>query len=117
VSVRGEAKRKVRKKKPERRDRILPSVTVDPAVESPALKEEEAPRARSAPPRPRISIRRPPTRHVASLAGALLVAVAVLYVSFVPVAGLPALRPAFTPTTRAWPRAADAQAPDRMLPL
>ena len=92
-------------------------MTIDPAVESPALKEEEAPRASPARPRPRISIHRPPTRNVASLAGALLVAAAVLYVSFVPVAGLPALGPAFNPTTGAWTMAADAEVTDRVLRL
>ena len=52
-----------------------------------------------------------------NLAGAAIVSAAVLYVSFFPVAGLPALGAAFNPTTGAWTMAADAQVTDRMLHL
>ena len=50
-----------------------------------------------------------------NLAGALILAAAVLYVTFFPAAGLPALGPAFNPTTGAWTMAADAQVTNRML--
>ena len=40
---------------------------------------------------------------------------AVLYVTFFPAPGLPALGPAFNPTTGAWTMAADAQVTNRML--
>jgi penicillin G amidase len=52
-----------------------------------------------------------------NLAGALILAGAVLYVTFFPAAGLPALGPAFNPTTGAWTMAADAQVTDRTLRL
>jgi len=52
-----------------------------------------------------------------NLGGALIVSAVVLYVSFFPVAGLPALGPAFNPTTGAWTMAADAQVTDRTLHL
>ena len=50
-----------------------------------------------------------------NLAGALILAAAVLYVTFFPAAGLPALGPAFNPTTGAWTMTADAQVTNRML--
>ncbi len=50
-----------------------------------------------------------------NLAGALIVSAAVLYVTFFPAPGLPALGPAFNPTTGAWTMAADAQVTNRML--
>src|SRR5207245_10595268 len=52
---------------------------------------------------------------IVNLAGALILAAAVLYVTFFPAAGLPALGPAFNPTTGAWTMAADAQVTNRML--
>jgi penicillin G amidase len=52
-----------------------------------------------------------------NLAAAILVASAVLYVAFFPAAGLPALGPAFNPTTGAWTMAADAQVTDRTMRL
>ena len=54
-----------------------------------------------------------------SLAAAVLVSAAVLYVSFFPLraAGLPALGPAFNPVTGAWTMAADAQETDRTVRL
>src|SRR5579864_4707902 len=52
-----------------------------------------------------------------SLAAALIVSVAVLYVAFFPTGPLPALGPAFNPTTGAWTMAADAQVTDRTLSL
>src|SRR5256714_273811 len=79
--------------------------------------EEESPRPSRALPQSRIRFRRPPIRNLANLAGALLVSTAVVYVSFFPVAGLPALGPAFNPTTGAWTMAADALVTDRTLHL
>jgi penicillin G amidase len=52
-----------------------------------------------------------------NLAGAVIVSAVVLYVSFFPAPGLPALGPAFNPATGAWTIAADAQVTDRMLHL
>ena len=52
-----------------------------------------------------------------NLAAALVVTAAVLYVAFVPTGPLPALGPAFNPTTGAWTMAADAQVTDRTLSL
>ena len=90
------AEKRLRKRKRKSR---LPSVTLDPAVESPARTEKDEAPASRAVPRLRISIHRPPIRHLVNLSGALLVSAAVLYVSFFPVAGLPALGPAFNPAT------------------
>ena len=47
------------------------------------------------------------------MGAAIIVAAGVLYLSFFPAAGLPALGPAFNPTTGAWTMAADAQYTDR----
>jgi penicillin amidase len=82
-------------------------VTAEPAVaERPAVQTTAvAPRRRRA--------RLP----FLNLAGALLVSAALLYVAFFPVAGLPALGPAFNPTTGAWTMAADAQVTDRVFRL
>jgi penicillin amidase len=81
-------------------------VTAEPAVaERPAAQTAVSPRRRR---------RRLP---LLNLAGALVVSAAVLYVSFFPAPGLPALGPAFNPTTGAWTIAPDAQVTDRMLHL
>jgi len=81
-------------------------VTAEPAVaERPAVQATRAPR------------RRRRTLPILNFAGALIVAAAVLYVAFFPAPGLPALGPAFNPTTGAWTMAADAQVTDRMLRL
>ena len=58
-----------------------------------------------------------PRGPVASLAAALVVSAAVVYASFFPVGPLPALGPAFNPTTGAWTMATDAQITDRSLSL
>ena len=52
-----------------------------------------------------------------NLGGAIAVSAVVLYVTILPAAGLPALGPAFNPTTGAWTMAADAQVGDRTLHL
>ena len=80
-------------------------------AETAVVEERPAVRAAAAPRRRRARL------PIASLAGALIVSAAVLYASFFPVAGLPALGPAFNPTTGAWTMAADAQITDRMLHL
>jgi penicillin amidase len=81
-------------------------VTAETAVaERPATTASVAPRRRRA--------RLP----VLNFAGAVVVSALVLYVSFFPTAGLPALGPAFNPATGAWTMAADAQVTDRMLRL
>jgi penicillin amidase len=81
-------------------------VTAETAVaERPAVRTTVAPR------------RRRSTLAILNLAGALIVSAAVLYVTFFPAPGLPALGAAFNPTTGAWTMAADAQVTDRMLRL
>ena len=81
-------------------------MTAEPALaERPAVLAPVAPRRRRA--------RLP----IANLAGSLIVSAAVLYVSFFPVAGLPALGAAFNPATGAWTMAADAEVTDRTLHL
>ena len=60
---------------------------------------------------------RRPVRSFINLAAALVVSAAVLYVAFFPSGPLPALGPAFNPTTGAWTMAADAQVTDRTLSL
>jgi penicillin amidase len=81
-------------------------VTAEPAVaERPAVRAPAAPRPRRA--------RLP----IVNLALAILVSAAVLYVAFFPAGGLPALGPAFNPTTGAWTMAGDAQVTDRTLRL
>ena len=83
-------------------------MTAEPAVaERPATPV-------SAPSRQPRRIRRLP---IVNLAGAAIVTAAVLYVAFFPAAGLPALGPAFNPTTGAWTMAADAQVTNRTLRL
>ena len=52
-----------------------------------------------------------------NLAGALAVSAAILYVSFMPAPGLPALGTAFNPATGAWTMAADAQVTSRSFRL
>ncbi len=52
--------------------------------------------------------RRIPRRHIANLAAAIAVAALVLYASFFGAGPLPALGPAFNPTTGAWTMALDA---------
>jgi penicillin G amidase len=80
-------------------------VTIAPAVEErPAVATPVAPRR----------VRRP-VRSFINLAAALVVTAAVLYVAFFPTGPLPALGPAFNPTTGAWTMAADAQVTDRTL--
>src|SRR2546426_6383564 len=61
--------------------------------------------------------RRPRTTGLINLAAALIVSAAVLYAAFLPAGPLPALGPAFNPTTGAWTMAADAQVTDRTLRL
>ena len=61
--------------------------------------------------------RRRQTLPLLNLVGALIVSAAVLYVTFFPAPGLPALGPAFNPTTGAWTMAADAQVTNRVLHL
>ena len=52
-----------------------------------------------------------------NLAGAVVVSAAVLYASCLPAPGLPALGPAFNPTTGAWTMASDAQVTARAFRL
>ena len=82
-------------------------MTTAPVLEDrPALATPVAPRR----------VRRP-VRSFLNLAAALVVSGAVLYVAFFPTGPLPALGPAFNPTTGAWTMAADAQVTDRTLSL
>ena len=84
----------------------LPGVTAQSAVaERPAVQEAVAPRRRRA--------RLP----LLNLAVSAVVSAAVLYAAFFPASGLPALGPAFNPTTGAWTMAADAQVTDLSLRL
>lgn len=81
-------------------------MTTAPVVEErPVIRLSAAPR------------RRPRVRFLANLAAALLVSAAVLYPAFFPLAPLPALGPAFNPTTGAWTMAAEAQITDRTFAL
>ena len=81
-------------------------MTADPAVaERPAVRAPLVPRLRRA--------RLP----FVNLAASIVISAAVLYVAFFPVAGLPALGPAFNPSTGAWTMAADAEVTDRTLEL
>jgi penicillin G amidase len=83
-------------------------VTTGPAV-------EERPALLAAPgSRPKNRLRPGP---FLNLLAALAVSAAVLYVAFFPTGPLPALGPAFNPTTGAWTMAADAQVTDRTLSL
>lgn len=52
-----------------------------------------------------------------NLVAAILVTAGILYLAFFPTAGLPALGPAFNPSTGAWTMAADAQISDRTIRL
>ena len=82
-------------------------MTIAPAVEErPAVRRAAAPRRR-----------RPQLRPLINLAGAILVTAVVLYVAFFPAGPLPALGPAFNPTTGVWTMAADAQVGDQTLRL
>ena len=82
-------------------------MTIAPAVEErPAVRRGAAPRRRRSQLRPLIN-----------LAGAILVTAMVLFVAFFPAGPLPALGPAFNPTTGAWTMAADAQVGDQNLRL
>src|SRR5438067_7346979 len=84
----------------------LPGVTAQSAVaERPAVQEAVAPRRRRA--------RLP----LLNLAVSAVVSAAVLYAAFFPASGLPALGPAFNPTTGAWTMAANAQVTDLSLRL
>jgi len=78
----------------------------------PAVAERPAVRATTLAPR-----RRPARRRIINVLAAAIVSVAVLYVSFLPAPGLPALGPAFNPVTGAWTMAADAQVTDRSVRL
>ncbi|HZK73753.1 MAG TPA: penicillin acylase family protein, partial [Clostridia bacterium] len=82
-------------------------MTLDPAVEASAQKDESKP-----PDRPVSSQRasRRPRRNLRGInaLAALLVSAAVLYVSFAGAGPLPALGPTFNPSTGAWTMAADA---------
>jgi len=82
-------------------------MTAEPAV----LERPQAP--------PRMPARRRRIRRLPllNLAGALVVSAAVLYVSFMPAPGLPALGTAFNPATGAWTMAADAQVTSRSFRL
>ena len=62
-------------------------------------------------------MRRPPLGRILNFGGALIACAAVLFAVFFGVGSLPALGPAFNPTTGAWTMAADAQVTDRMLQL
>ena len=62
-------------------------------------------------------MRRPPVGRILNLAVALVVSAAVLYAAFFGAGPLPALGPAFNPSTGAWTMAADAQVTDRVLRL
>jgi len=91
-------------------------VTLDPAVEAPARKQRAKTDKRRKAPAGSTAIRRlPPRRHLANLAGAIMVSALVLYVSFFGAGPLPALGPGFNPTTGAWTMAADAQVTDRTI--
>ncbi len=90
-------------------------MTLDPAVEAPA----RAAKARAGEPRSGQATgarrRLPPRHHLANLAAAIVVSALVLYVAFFGAGPLPALGPAFNPTTGAWTMAADAQVTDRTI--
>jgi penicillin G amidase len=90
-------------------------VTLERAVEAPPRKGRARTGKRVAPARSVTKRRLPPRRHLANLAGATIVAALVLYVSFFGAGPLPALGPAFNPTTGAWTMAADAQVTDRTI--
>jgi penicillin G amidase len=85
-------------------------VTLDPAVEAHAPKDEA-----KVPERPVVADRlaKHPRRrrHTVNALAALLVSAAVLYVSFAGAGPLPPLGPTFNPATGAWTMAADATAP------
>src|SRR5439155_556402 len=89
----------VEKKRRKKRHRFrLRRVTAETAVAvRPVVETTVAPR------------RRRQTLPLLNLVGALIVSAAVLYVTFFPAPGLPALGPAFNPTTGAWTMAAEAQ--------
>ena len=61
--------------------------------------------------------RRPRIRPIINLVAAILVTGMVLFVAFLPAGPLPALGPAFNPTSGAWTMAADAQVGDQTLRL
>ena len=62
-------------------------------------------------------MRRPPPGRILNLVGALVGSAAILYATFYGAGPLPALGPAFNPTTGAWTMAAEAQITDRVLHL
>ncbi len=84
-------------------------MTLDPAVDAPALKEKETPEPDLPVAAPRRSNRRRGrSRSAINVLAALIVSGAVLYASFYPAGPLPALGPAFNPVTGAWTMAQDA---------
>jgi penicillin G amidase len=88
-----------------------PPRQTDPVTAEPAVAERPAVRA------PTVARPRRARLPFVNLAAAVIVSAAVLYVAFFPIAGLPALGPAFNPSTGAWTMAADAQITNRTLRL
>jgi penicillin amidase len=116
--LRDAARKKRRKKKPEglgelQHGRVawlkLGAVTLDPVIAAPD--RTDLPKTQIAPATTQRASgpQQRPLRTVNAVL-ALLVSTAVLYVSFVGAGPLPALGPAFNPTTGAWTMAADATA-------
>ncbi len=85
-------------------------MTLDPAVDAPALgeEEEETPEPDLPLAAPRKARRRGRSRSALNVLAALIVSGTVLYASFFPAGPLPALGPAFNPATGAWTMAQDA---------
>jgi penicillin amidase len=91
-------------------------MTLDPAVEAPIRKERA--RVPQGPVVTRRRIGRPrPTRRAVNAVAALVVSAAVLYAAFIGAGPLPALGPAFNPTTGAWTMAAAAHLSNQTLHL
>jgi penicillin amidase len=91
-------------------------VNLNRAVEAPARKRVARPKKRKAE-AVRTTRRLRPTRGVANAVAAAVVSAAILYAAFFAVGPLPALGPAFNPTTGAWTMAADAQVSNQTLRL
>jgi penicillin amidase len=83
-------------------------VTLDSAVDAPAIKEKETPEPDLPVAPPRRARRRGRSRSALNVLAALIVSGAVLYASFFGAGPLPALGPAFNPVTGAWTMAQDA---------
>ena len=92
-------------------------MTLDPAVDAPALKEKEAVEPDLPVAAPRRAKRRGRSRSALNVVAAIVASGAVLYASFFGAGPLPALGPTFNPSTGVWTMAADASVTNETLKI